>query len=378
LKVIFLTHEYPPYIFGGIGGFVKNLATGLLKKGVKASVICGYPTMKATARRYSQTISEGVTIFRCPYPNLPPHHVVFQLANLKNFTKIVEAEAPDIIHGQSGSSYPALIPLQASLPFLTSFHSSPRMDRIWSTHSILRGGTFKDLWTYVIGHPSEEYVYRNEFQRSDLSIAVSNTLKSELLIEMGVEYAEQTRYIYNGVDLARLDEEYRQATAEVDEDPHTILFAGRLYWRKGALNVLQLAYLLHKNKTPFNVIVHGTGPLFKKGFTPLAELVKSMARSKYLALPSFYDSCPMALLDSMCLGKIPLLLDLPFASELTDGGTYGILAPNMSQLTKKLIALSEERDIETFSRHIRTFARKQYNVDETARRYLEAYQELDS
>lgn len=43
LKIAFMTHEYPPIIFGSIGGSVKNLAAGLSRLGVKVTVLSGFP-----------------------------------------------------------------------------------------------------------------------------------------------------------------------------------------------------------------------------------------------------------------------------------------------------------------------------------------------
>ena len=57
-----------------------------------------------------------------------------------------------------------------------------------------------------------------------------------------------------------------------------------------------------------------------KGFTSKLELLKSMRQSKFVAIPSTYEACPMVLLESMCLGKIPLMLKLPFSCELTENG----------------------------------------------------------
>ena len=151
MKVVFLTHEYPPYIFGGIGGSVKNLATSLVKVGVEATVICGYPG-KCFEKKFDRSVDEGVNVIRLPYPNLPPHHVVFQLANLKQIQRIIKEEAPDIIHGQSGSSFPAIKSLKGYAPFIVTFHDSPLMEKIWgiTCNSSRREPIgFEDLPTWV-------------------------------------------------------------------------------------------------------------------------------------------------------------------------------------------------------------------------------------
>jgi len=388
-----LTHEYPPYIFGGIGGFVKNLATNLAQVGVETTVVCGRPG-KHFRKDFEQSVEDGVTVIRFSYPSVPPHHVVFQLANLKKIQRVIKQEAPDVIHGQSGSSFPAILGLKDFAPFIVTFHDSPLMEKIWSSRSILRGGSFMDLRTYVIGYPLESFTYGKEFRLSDLSVAVSGSLKSDLLSEMGQEYSDRTRFIYNGVNLDRLDGEYGQSVDEVAEDENTILFAGRLFWRKGALNIIRLAFLLQKRGTPFRIVVHGSGPLFNKmrseiaflglrnvtleGFTPRAKLVESMKRCKFIALPSYYDACPMALLEGMCLGKIPLLLRMPFAVEISDNGKYGIVGDDMESLADNLVRTRNSRDLDNFSSDIMSFGRRRYDVKRTAKKYLQIYKEFCS
>ena len=391
MKVVFLTHEYPPYIFGGIGGFVKNLATSLSKLGVEATVICGYPG-KNFEKKFERSVDEGVNVIRLPYPSVPPHHVVFQMANLKKIQQLMVDEAPDIIHGQSGSSFPAILNLRNFAPFIVTFHDSPLMEKIWGSRAILNGGSFMDLRTYVIGYPLESFTYGKEFRLSDLSVAVSGSLRSDLLREMGKEYSSRTRFIYNGVNLERLDREFGQPVKEVPEDENGILFAGRLFWRKGALNIIRLAFLLQKKGSPFHIVVHGTGPLFNKmqkeiaflglrnielaGFTPRSQLMDSMKRCKFIALPSFYDACPMALIEGMCLGKIPLLLRMPFAVEISEYGKFGIVGDSMENLADELIRTRNSRDMDNFSGDIRSFSRSRYDVKETAAKYLQVYREF--
>jgi glycosyltransferase involved in cell wall biosynthesis len=217
-------------------------------------------------------------------------------------------------------------------------------------------------------------------------------LKSELISEMGEKYAEKIRYIYNGVDLPSLDREYEKVEPGVLDSEETILFAGRLFWRKGALNIIKMAYLLQKNKTKFKIIVHGTGPLSDKmhhyirslrlnnielkGFTTKAQLIQSMRRCKFVAIPSTYEACPMILLESMCLGKIPLMLNLPFSSELTEGGKYGILGDGIESLTNRLITLQNTQSLSKLSHDIRGFARNVYDIDKVTTKYIETFDNL--
>jgi len=86
----------------------------------------------------------------------------------------------------------------------------------------------------------------------------------------------------------------------------------------------------------------------------------------------------MILLESMCLGKIPLMLRLPFSSELTEGGKYGILGDGVKSLTDRLITLENTYSFSQLSNNIRMFARNVYNIDKVTSKYIELYRNLSS
>jgi glycosyltransferase involved in cell wall biosynthesis len=396
MEVVLLNHDYPPYIFGGVGTFMHELAKGLAQKGLKVHVITGHnvPISSISHFCFQRKTEDSIDVQRFPYPNIIPRHTVFQVWNLKKISESIQNLDVDIIHGQCTATYPLMRVLKKKAPVLVTFHSSPLMEKIGSTQSILRGGSLRDLWTYLIGYPAYHFAFLKELQYSDAVITVSKSLKSEIILEMGEEYAEKIQHIYNGIDLRSLDEEYKEVEAEFPESEKTILFAGRLFWRKGALSMVKLAYILQKKNTKFKIIVHGTGPLFNKmqklihslnlknielkGFTTKSQLLKSVRQSKFVAIPSTYEACPMILLESMCLGKIPLMLKLPFSCELTEEGKYGMLGDGVKSLANQLMTLEDSHSLSRLSNDIRTFARSRYNIENLTGKYIEAYRNLSS
>ena len=396
MEVVLLNHDYPPYIFGGVGTFMHELAKGLARKGVTVHVVTGHNVPLRSLSRFEvqRKIEDSIDVKRFPYPDIMPRHTVFQMWNLKKISESIQDLDVDVIHGQCTATYPLIRFLKKKAPVLVTFHTSPLMEKIGSTQSVLRGGSFRDLWTYLIGYPAYHFTFLKELQYSDAVISVSKSLKSEIILEMGEKYAEKIHPIYNGIDLRSLDDEYKEVEAEFPESEKTILFAGRLFWRKGALSVVKLAYVLQKRNTRFKIIVHGTGPLFNKmqslihslnlknielkGFTTKSQLMKSMRQSKFVAIPSTYEACPMILLESMCLGKIPLMLNLPFSCELTEGGKYGILGDGVTSLANQLINIEASHSLSRLGNDIRTFARNNYNIDILTSKYIDAYRNLSS
>jgi glycosyltransferase involved in cell wall biosynthesis len=108
MHVVLLSHEYPPFVFGGIGSFVESLALGLSKLGVKVTVMTGCPTYSLTmnAVDFVNSGKTHIRLARFKYPNFPPRHVSFQLYNLKRLSSYATAQSPDVIHAQSGAAFP--------------------------------------------------------------------------------------------------------------------------------------------------------------------------------------------------------------------------------------------------------------------------------
>ncbi|MGA2767340.1 MAG: glycosyltransferase family 4 protein [Candidatus Bathyarchaeia archaeon] len=396
MEVVLLNHDYPPFIFGGVGTFVHELAKGLSRNGVKVHVITGYneDISSMGSFGFQRSTEDDIDVLRFSYPNIPPRHTVFQVWNIKKILKVIRDLDVDVIHGQCSATYPALPLLRREAPVLVTFHTSPMMQKIASTQSIFRGGSFRDFWTNLVGYHAYHFAFLKELQGSDAAVTVSRALKSEILAEMGEKYADKIQYIHNGVDLQSLDKEYEEAETGATESEKTILFAGRLFWLKGALSIIEMAYLLQKNKTKFKIIVHGTGPLFNKmreyisslglrnidlkGFATKPQLMNSMKQCAFVAIPSMYEACPMILLESMCLGKIPLMLKLPFSSELTEDGKYGILGDGVKSLTDRLITLENTHSLSQLSNKIRIFARNLYNMDKVTQKYIAMYRDIFS
>jgi glycosyltransferase involved in cell wall biosynthesis len=101
--------------------------------------------------------------------------------------------------------------------------------------------------------------------------------------------------------------------------------------------------------------------------------MRSMKRSKFVVIPSFYEACPMILLESMCLGKIPVMFNLPYSVEFTENGKYGIIAKNPEDIVEKLKTALAERDLGGFGDKVKDFARRKYDIKNTASRYLDVY-----
>lgn len=394
MHVILLSHEYPPFIIGGVGTFAKNLAHGLQRRGIKVTVIAGYPVPNTSGNQVIVDQKEkGVNVLRFPYPNIPPRHTFFQILNLKRLYKVMKNIGGDVIHGQSGVTFPALLSLKKLSPTIVTFHTNPKLELMMSLYSLTRRGSIGDFYTYIAGYPVWGYVFKKEFKNSDAVVTVSEILKKQLMSEMGNKEQGKIFYIHNGIDVETLEKEYSNVCYSEEKMDPIIFFAGRLFWRKGVLKLVELAYFLKKrHHHNLKIVIHGSGPLHRKikerilyyglkniilkGFTTRVEFMKDLRRAMCVVIPSLYEACPMIVQESMCLGKIPIMFNLPYALELTKNGKYGIIARNVQDMAMKIKLLSSEPSAERLGKRIREFAKKEYNVANTASKYYNLYKSI--
>ena len=277
-------------------------------------------------------------------------------------------------------------------PILVTFHTSPQMQKMISTHSMLRGGSLSDFMTFVLGYPAWSYSFKRELDISKKSVAVSRTLKFDLLKEMGNFYGRKIVTIHNGVDIEKLEEDYHDARNYAETSDKTILFAGRLFWGKGVMRLLNFCHLLQKELPEFKIIVHGKGPLHKamskkigelrlsnielNGFANRKQLMNSMRRSSFVIVPSYYEACPMMLLEGMCLGKIPLTYRHEYALEFTENGALGIVANNSQDMVTRLKRMSAKNDLNKLSKEVQNFAKRTYDINQVAENYYQLYKEI--
>jgi glycosyltransferase involved in cell wall biosynthesis len=394
MHVVLLSHEYPPFLFGGVGIFVKDLAQGLANLGLEVTVVSGRPVpWKSEPSSNFDKREDRITTIRLPYPNLVPRHITFQLFNAAKLKEILKSIKPDVVHGQSGSAYPAIISIRKSAPVVVTFHGSPAMTKNLSLNSVGKGGSFGDFLTGVIGYPAYEYGYRAEYKNSSASVAVSESLMKQLSAEMKVD-DNKFQYIRNGVNLKYLDELCsRTCNSTQNSKKPTLLFGGRLFWSKGVLNLVDLAYLLEKKYLlDMEIVIYGSGPmhkeilqrktkyglknLFLKDFTSRSDFLREMMKATFVLIPSFYEAAPMVLLESMCMGKIPVMFNLPYSREFTKSGKYGILTENVADMALKINDLYNSGGIPHLETKIRNFARENFNVEKTSLAYYKLYQRI--
>ncbi|MEM4489389.1 MAG: glycosyltransferase, partial [Desulfurococcaceae archaeon] len=199
MKILVISHEYPPYVFGGVGTFVYYLSRGLGNRMMDVTVV----SMKFS-RRFSRNISveEGgpkLRIVRVPTPiYLYPRHEVFQIVAKPLVSKLIKEH--DIVHMNTGLYYPFLraVIRESRKPALLTVHSDPTL--VYKLSLNLHLSPSETM--YGLLHMSESHIALKKELKELHPVFVSKSLYET----MRSKY-EFRRYsiIYNGVDFNYID-----------------------------------------------------------------------------------------------------------------------------------------------------------------------------
>ncbi len=180
----------------------------------------------------------------------------------------------------------------------------------------VHGGVF-----LMNGTSSRFYLYlsRKIFKHSKVVVVLSELEKEALTVKYG--YAASL-VLMNSVDVSQFDS--IKKTGEITVKP-TILFLGRIHESKGVHDIIDAFRILNK-EINFRFILCGDGPLREmfveecsailgsdfeyRGVVSGIEKLNVIAASDYFLLPSRYgEGLPMALLESMAAGLVPVVTD---------------------------------------------------------------------
>ncbi len=345
MRVLMITTEYPPNIFGGGGAFMHNLVRGLRELGVEACVITrGGPAEDSEA-----------CVIRFNTPDLPPRHVWFQVGIMKRVIEVVKDLGPDVIHFNSFSGGLLLKRLTelSRAPSVVTLHGYPRHRLHISAYSVGRGASAGQLVTYVLGYPVWEAIMRRELRLSHLVVTVSGFLKRYLVSDYNIDPAK-VRVVPNGVDVV---EELSMASECGDVDAELLVSGGRMFYEKGhALLLYVMKKLLRKGAGRLRLEVFGDGPykpwIEKKirdlglggkirllGWLPRKKMICKMAEASAVILPSLYETGVLPILgfEAVALKKPLIALWAEYVEEALRYGFRLFVGSGIDGLADKVI-----------------------------------------
>ncbi len=242
LKVLFLTNEYPPHIYGGAGVHVGYLSRELAKS-MPVEVRCfgdqNFEERKLKVRGFGVDTRD----FTCPKPLQSVFGAVRRCTDFN--TTNIDA---DLVHCHTWYSHfgGILAKLNYGISFVITVHSLEPL-RPWKREQ-LGGGYDFSLW-----------IEKTALEMADVIIAVSGETKCDIERLFDVD-PNQVRVIHNGIDL----EEYRRVDSTdalkrhgINPEEPYLLFVGRITRQKG---IIYLVWAIQFMDPGFQIVLCAGAP----------------------------------------------------------------------------------------------------------------------
>ena len=339
MRVDLLTKEYPPFIYGGAGVHVNELAKVLRPLADVRVHAFGGPREPGT-----EGADDGVT----GYPEIA--ELDGANAALRTFGVDLEmaqgTEGTDLVHSHTWYANLAghLAGLLHGVPHVISAHSLEPL-RPWKAEQL--GG----------GYALSSWAEKTAYEAASGIIAVSNGMREDILRSYPAIDPERVKVVHNGIDL----DAWRHPQGEgadaaaaatlkrlgIDPDRPTVVFVGRITRQKGLPHLLRACEQLPDDvqvilcagapDTPeIKAEVEGlvarlrekrTGVVWIEEMLPRPELIAVLAASDVFVCPSVYEPLGIVNLEAMAVG-------LPVVGSATGGipdvivdGETGLLVP---------------------------------------------------
>ena len=339
MRVDLLTKEYPPFIYGGAGVHVNELAKVLRPLADVRVHAFGGPREPGT-----EGADDGVT----GYPEIA--ELDGANAALRTFGVDLEmaqgTEGTDLVHSHTWYANLAghLAGLLHGVPHVISAHSLEPL-RPWKAEQL--GG----------GYALSSWAEKTAYEAASGIIAVSNGMREDILRCYPAVDPERVKVVHNGIDLEAWKHPQGQeadavaaATLKrlgIDPDRPTIVFVGRITRQKGLPHLLRACEQLPADvqvilcagapdtpeiKAEVEGLVAGlrekrTGVVWIEEMLPRPELIAVLSASDVFVCPSVYEPLGIVNLEAMAVG-------LPVVGSATGGipdvivdGETGLLVP---------------------------------------------------
>jgi len=296
----------------------------------------------------------------------------FLLQQLISISRIVRAEKVEVIHAHW------IIP-QAFLAVLYRKLSGSKVKILATIHG-------SDFWKMdsKLSRRMKKYVFNNIDE-----LTVVSTYLRDAVIEFG--YAKEV-YVYPmGVDATMFSPNKIDLTLKdrLKINREFILFAGACTENKGIKYLIEAVPKIVEVFPLLKLIVIGDGPLktdmiklagqlnIKEnviflGAIPNNELPEYYATADVFILPSFSEGFPVALMEAMSSGCIPICSDIPVFKSVLDEGKTGFIVELQSSesISDKVISvLKNKNNCNDIRSEIRSYAVNNFDWSGISKKY---------
>lgn len=332
MKVLLLTNEYPPNIYGGAGIHVDYLSRELAKL-MEVEVRC-FGDQKEEREHFSvQGFELGLPALTCPKA---------LQSSLGAARRCVEFNAvgldADLVHCHTWYTHLGgiLAKLNYGIPLVVTVHSLEPL-RPWKREQ-LGGGYDFSLW-----------VEKTALEMADKVVAVSHETKRDILSLFNIS-EDKVVVIHNGIDLQEYQQKRDDALLEklgINPKEPYILFVGRITRQKGIIHLLRaIKELDHGFQVVFCATAPDTPEIGREMEIAVAEVQKMrkgvfwiqsmLSRSEVISLysgasvfvcPSIYEPFGIINLEAMACCVPVVATAVGGIKEVVVDGETGFLVP---------------------------------------------------
>jgi glycogen(starch) synthase len=333
MRILHLSWEYPPVVYGGLGRHVHALAEAQASLGHEVAVLTQHePGAPADESRH------GVRILRVPQdPPLVPQADL--LAWVMGFghglsragARLAREWEPDVVHGHDWLVAHAGAHLKTlfDVPLVATVHATEAgRHQGWLPGDLNRAIHTVEWW---LTYEARRVVTCSSHMRWEVT----------RLFDLPPDKVD---VVPNGIDLDRWAVDDLLVQAARDRYARTgplVLFTGRLEWEKGAHTLVEALPRLRDLHPGATLVVAGRGSqedelralagrlglsdhVHFTGWLPDVELPALAAAADVAVVPSIYEPFGMAALESVAAGTPLVVADTGGLRELVEHGVTGV------------------------------------------------------
>ncbi len=303
--------------------------------------------------------------------------ILRQFAVPFRFLRSVIKEKPDIVHINT-SIVPLAIFRDVALAAVARFKGRPILLHI-------HGGPFVagGLGSYAVAAAAKKLL-----RMVDVIIVLSEIEKASLLKHSA---DLNIRVLPNAIPTDEIPQ------FERTDNEKTIIFLGRLHESKGLNEIAEICTALIDQRIDFRFTCYGTGPQQDEFTSRMASVLgdkfqfgglvtgmekwRALANADIFLLPSKYEGLPIALLEAMAVGCVPVISATGSVPTVVEDGANGFLIEpdQTADIVDKLkILLSNENELKRLSHNARSTVSERFDIDNYVEKLDKIYAEIVS
>lgn len=384
MKVALISHEG-----GGISSVCYGLARSLAKKKIETTIF----TSTLTRAHQTEKVNDYLEITHLPILDFPPRSLWFQILNIRKLSRLLKDYT--LIHGVSPDTSFVFTFCKKKLkkPFVATVHGSPRAIQKVFVNSPVSCWTLGDFGYQIIEFPLHDFTISRILNDSDHIAVCSFTVLEELKTYKSLDL-NKVSVIYNGINFDEIENIRASSTVTDKKNDLSVVYAGRLFWTKGAIFLLKAFQIIRQNLKNVRLNIFGKGPLEHRirefivdaelnncvrfrGHVSHENMLAEVKMADVVVLPSLYEAQPMFALEAMACKKPLVVFDVSFARELISDMDNGLLARvgDIEDLSSKIQMVLSERKLRTkLGENAYNHVKQKHNWDIQVEKYLKVYE----